>query len=101
MSNQNQIKPGSPEWDKIMQEKRSEQQKNAKEYYAKRFGIPIEEIVWSNSGICYSRIIVKSLGTAILIREKVKNSEVNGGMFHGMSLGGHQLNAEGHYDVMI
>ena len=34
------------------------------EHYAKKFGIPVEDIIWYNHGICYDRIIVKTLTSA-------------------------------------
>jgi hypothetical protein len=62
-------------------------------YLSKRFGIPEEDIIWFNSGICYSRIQVKTVESANKIRESVKNDTVNGGMLDGMPLGGISFHA--------
>ncbi len=57
-------------------------------WVAKRFGIPVEEIVGYNSGICYSKVWVTTRSAAEKVTKAVKDDTVNGGMFHGMSLGG-------------
>jgi hypothetical protein len=58
-----------------------------KTYISKRFNIPMEDIIWYNSGICYSRVAVKTMSSAIKIREKVNGQSANGGMLDGMRLG--------------
>lgn len=73
------------------------------EHYAKKFGIPVEDIVWYNHGICYDRIIVKTLTSAEAIGKKINGDTVNGGMYHGMPLGGihtYQQDGKTVYDVM-
>lgn len=53
-----------------------------------RFGIPKEDIVWYNSGSCYSRIVVKTEASAKKVHDVVCHETVNGGMLGGMPLGG-------------
>lgn len=73
------------------------------DYLSNRFNIPADDIYWYNGGICYSRIIVKSKESADKVTESVKGSTVNGGMFHGMPLGGQneskQEDGSVYYDV--
>lgn len=57
-------------------------------WLSKRFGIPEEDIVWYNSGICYSRIVVRTEESANKVHKSVVHESVNGGMLHGMPLGG-------------
>jgi len=80
------------------------EQEDVKRWAAERFGIPIEDIVWYNNGICYDRIIVKTEESAKKVREEVKMLTVNGGMLDGMPLGGiseaPQEDGEIYYDVM-
>ncbi len=57
-------------------------------YLSEKFSIPFDDIVWYNSGICYSRIIVKTKESADKVTAAVKGRTVNGGMFHDMELGG-------------
>jgi hypothetical protein len=59
-----------------------------REWLSKRFSIQPEEILWHHSGICYDRIMVKSKESADKVSASVKGETVNGGWFHGMSLGG-------------
>jgi hypothetical protein len=59
-----------------------------KKWLSERFGIPPEEIIMYNAGICYSRIVVTTQESAEKVREKVKDGTVNGGMLDGMPLGG-------------
>lgn len=70
-----------------------------KQWLSKRFNIPMDDIVWYNSGICYSRIVVKTEESALKVHEKVKGHTANGGWFHGMPLGSYSQTKEGHYDV--
>lgn len=75
---------------------------------AKEFGIPIADILWFNSGICYDRIGVTTQESANKITEKVKDKTANGGMFDGMPLGGqsfysptkNQAIKQEYYDIM-
>lgn len=80
--------------------KDQEKELNDKKYLAGRYGIPIEDIVWHNSGCCYDRIVVRTKESADKVAAAVKGGTVNGGMFHGMALGGISKTAEGHFDVM-
>ena len=57
-------------------------------WLSKRFDIPEEDIIWYNSGCCYSRIQVKTKESAKKIHDVAKNDTANGGMLHGMPLGG-------------
>lgn len=61
---------------------------DTKIWISKRFGIPIEDILWYNSGICYSRVCVKTMDSATKVRVKVNGQTANGGMLDGMRLGG-------------
>ena len=70
-----------------------------KQWLSKEYGIPTEDIVWYNSGICYSRIMVKTEESAKKVQESVKDQYVNGGWYDGMSLGGYTKYENG-YDVM-
>jgi hypothetical protein len=65
--------------DKIQQEK---------EYAAKRFNIPIEDVLFYNSGICYDRVGVLTKESADKVTKAVEGDSVNGGMLDGMPLGG-------------
>lgn len=58
------------------------------EWLSKTYKIPVEDIVWYNGGICYSRVIVKTKESADKVTAVEKNNTVNGGWFHGMPLGG-------------
>ena len=58
-----------------------------KKWCAKEFGIPESDVIWYNSGICYSRIGVLTKESAKKVFQKVNGQTVNGGMFHGMPLG--------------
>ena len=58
------------------------------------FGIPKEDIKFYHSGICYSRIVVKTKESADKVTAKVKNGTVNGGYFHGMPLGGQSVHTD-------
>lgn len=79
-------------------------EEDTKKWLSKKFGIPQEDIVWYNSGICYSRIVVTTQSSAEKVREAVKGENVNGGFLHGMSLGsiGEKKEKDGSitYDVM-
>lgn len=57
-------------------------------WLSKRFGISEDEIIWYNSGICYSRIEVKSRQAAEIVHIAVTGQTVNGGLLDGMPLGG-------------
>ena len=62
--------------------------KETLKWLSERFGIAESEILWYNSGISYSRIAVKSIEAANKVRACVAGETVNGGMLHGMPLGG-------------
>lgn len=70
-----------------------------KKWLSERFGIPEEDILWYNSGSCYSRIVVRTKESADKVHEKVKKDTVNGGMLHGMPLGGISEMKDGTFDV--
>ena len=78
--------------------------KETLKWLSERFGIPESDIVWYNSGICYSRIIVKTKESAMKVHDLVSNETVNGGLLHGMHLGGFvpykNESGEIEYDVM-
>jgi hypothetical protein len=78
-------------------------EKNDLDYLSKRFGIPESEILWFNSGICYSRIQVRTRKSADKVRSVVKGNFVNGGMLDGMPLGGISVykdsNGDIYYDI--
>jgi hypothetical protein len=59
-----------------------------RQWAAKQFGISPEDVRWYHSGICYDRIGVNSKEAAAKVAEKVKGQTANGGMLHGMPLGG-------------
>jgi len=63
-------------------------EKNEFDWLAKRFGIPESDILWYNSGICYSRIQVRTRESAEKVSKAVQGETVNGGMLDGMPLGG-------------
>lgn len=60
---------------------------DTRQWAAARFGIPPESVKWYHVGSCYDRVGVLSLEAAERVREVVKGRSVNGGHFHGMSLG--------------
>lgn len=76
-----------------------------KEWAAQEFGIPVNEIVWYNSGSCYDRIGVTTKESADKVSAKVEGQVANGGMLDGMPLGGQTYYPEdekckvGYYDV--
>ena len=51
------------------------EEKEQYKHYAKKFGIPVEDIIWYNHGICYDRIIVKTLTSAEAIGKKVNGAD--------------------------
>lgn len=67
---------------------------------SEKFGIPREDVVWYNSGVCYDRIVVKTKESADKVTLKMKGQCVNGGMFDGMALGSQNKQPDGSYDVM-
>ena len=69
-------------------ERRKKEQKESREWAAKRFGIPAKSILFHNSGICYDTIVVKTKAAANKVSKAVKGESANGGYFHGMPLGG-------------
>lgn len=71
---------------------------DSKRYYAKKFGITPEEIVWYHSGNCYDRIMVTTKDAAKKVARAVKGRTANGGWYHGMPLGGFHETDEG-FDV--
>jgi hypothetical protein len=68
----------------------AERAAEAKAYAIKQFGLKPEEVVGYNSGICYSKVWVTTREAAEKVSKQIKKQggEVNGGMFHGMPLGG-------------
>ena len=61
------------------------------------------DVLWYNSGTCYDRIGVKTKKAANKVKKAMKGKTVNGGMFHGMSLGNPTISGKGkdkHYDIM-
>lgn len=54
---------------------------------AKRFGLRLRDVCWYNSGICYSRVIVRTKTAANKVAKAVKGRSANGGYFDGMPLG--------------
>jgi hypothetical protein len=72
----------------MIAERRAEKLAEGRAYAARRFSIPLDEVVWYNSGICYDRVVVKTREAAEKVRAAVKGETVNGGWFHGLPLGG-------------
>ena len=70
-----------------------------KQWLSGMYGIPENEILWYNSGISYSRILVETEESALKVHEKAKGRTANGGWFDGMPLGSYSKAKEGHYDV--
>ena len=70
-------------------------EEDTKKWLSNKFGIPQEDIVWYNAGICYNQIIVTTRSSAEKVREAVKGETVNGGMLHGMPLGGISIYGKG------
>lgn len=56
-------------------------------YAAKEFGIKVEDVVFYNSGICYSTVVVRTEAAAKKVSEKAQGGTVNGGWYDGMPLG--------------
>jgi hypothetical protein len=77
--------------------------KETLKWLSKRFGISEEEIVWYNSGICYSRIGVTTRDAAEKVSKAVQGGTANGGLLDGMPLGGisesHDKNGNVIFDV--
>ena len=61
---------------------------STKLWASRQFGIAVEDIAWYHSGTCYDRIGVKNRVAADAVAKTVKGEHVNGGMLHGMELGG-------------
>jgi len=59
-------------------------------YLSKTWGIPEETIIWYHGGNCYDTVLLTTKEAADKVSEYLKKSgeKVNGGYFHGMSLGG-------------
>jgi hypothetical protein len=72
---------------------------SGRKYAAERFSIPLDEVVWFNSGICYSRVVTTTLSAAKKVAAASNNKTCNGGWFDGMPLGGISRNGE-NYDTM-
>lgn len=69
------------------------------QWAAKEFGLKENQVLWYHSGICYSRIGVKSKAAANKVTHAVKGNTVNGGMLDGMPLGGQIKKKDGTYEV--
>ena len=61
--------------------------RSTEEWVAERFSIPLHDVVGYNSGTCFDKAWVKTEESAKAIQEFVKDETVNGGYFHGQSLG--------------
>lgn len=75
-------------------------------WLSERFGVSPDSILWYHSGICYSRLSVKTKEDAEKASKSVKGETVNGGWYHGMPLGGISKVAEfkgvpAHFEVMV
>ena len=70
-----------------------------RKYAAELFNIPLEEVVWFNSGICYGRVVTTTLSAAKKVAFASRKKTANGGWFHGMTLGAISRNGE-NYDTM-
>lgn len=66
---------------------------DTQEWLSKRFGIPLADVLWYNSGTCYDRIGVATKESADKVSKKVAGQTANGGMLDGMPLGG-QIKSE-------
>jgi hypothetical protein len=80
--------PSAAERAKLLADRRAEQLAKTKKWIASRYEIPESEILGYNSGSCYSKAWVTTRTAADKIAAAVKGDTVNGGMLHGMSLGG-------------
>jgi hypothetical protein len=60
---------------------------DGRSYASRWFGVSIEDVVHYHSGICYSKVLVRTREAAEKVRDKVKHDTVNGGYLHGMPLG--------------
>lgn len=92
MSRNVRLVPGVLTNIKVMKTKEQieiERQETA-QWVSKEFGIPAEDVLWYNSGCCYSRVIVATRKSAEKISAKVRaeHRTANGGMLDGMPLGG-------------
>ena len=87
--------------DEALAIRRAEELADSKKYASQRFGIKPEDVLDYNSGCCYSKVWVNSREIAEQVRAKVKDREVNGGMFHGMGLGAITEESPGVWEVMV
>lgn len=76
-----------------------------KKWASERFGIPEDDIIGYNHGICYDRILVTTKESANKVTAYCEGQTVNGGMFDGMPLGNQShykrdKNNEEYYDIM-
>lgn len=84
-------------------EKQKHDLEKTKQWVATKFGIRHEDVCWHNSGVCYDRVIVRTMAAAKQVAEAMKGMTVNGGLYHGMPLGRithTTYEGEGAYDVM-
>jgi hypothetical protein len=78
---------------------REDARERSRQYGVRAFGLADTEVIWYNSGICYDRIIVTTEQARDKVVAAVENKYVNGGMFHGMSLGAWTKSEKG-FDIM-
>lgn len=69
-------------------------------YLSEKFGIPYEDIVSNNAGICYDSITVKTKESADKVSSQCRGC-VNGGWLDGMPLGHIEPNKDGTFYIMI
>jgi len=73
---------------------------HTKEWAAKKFGIPAEDVDWYHTGTSYDRIGVKSQESANKVTALCKTKRANGGMYDGMPLGGQSKITRDNGDVI-
>jgi|GEM_PF-6926912 len=67
----------------------SEEEKDDRVYWAEKFGVPVDHVIWGQVGNCYGRVVVNNKESAEKISKQVRESgaTANGGFLHGMRLG--------------
>lgn len=84
----------------VLATRRAQKKEETRVYVSQRFGIPVADVIDYNSGSAYSKVWVRTKESADKVSAAVKGGSCNGGMFHGMSLGGVTL-YDGAYEVMV
>lgn len=73
--------------DHELEARKAREREESRRWAAAHFGVPVEDVEWYHSGICFATIAVRTLDAVERVRAKVKGETVNGGWFDGAPLG--------------